>query len=841
MSPSAQLVYQAGSLEIDAGRRELRVRGAPIPIGGRAFEIIEALVQSAGELVTKDELLRRVWPGALVEESTLQVHISAIRKALGQDRAILQTASGRGYRLLGRWSTKPGEARQGEASEGPVDLLPARAAAEPVQSNLPAVPAELIGRAAAVQHVRDLMSAYRIVTLTGPGGIGKTTLALEIAHILSPDFEGNVWLVELGSLSDASLVAASVASVLGLQLGGSDVSPVALARAIGGRKVLLVIDNCEHVIDAASGLLETMVRLCPAVSVLATSRELLRIDGECIYRLPPLDFPGQDVSEADHNQILEKSAVRLFIARATTWHSGCPRRDELSTIASICRRLDGIPLAIEFAAARAATFGVVEVLSRLDDRFALLTSGRRTALPKHRTLRATLDWSYELLSAPERQLLQRLAIFAAAFSLAAANAVTGNEEAPSPDIADAIANLVAKSLVAADDTGPAARFRLLETTRAYALEKLTSSCELQQFARRHAEYYRRSLERTADERTARPVHIADLGNAHAALEWCFGVNGDVALGVGLAAVAAPIFLAMSLVSECCRWSRRALLALPDAARGGREEMHLQAALGMSLMYSRGSSEEVRDALNRSLAIAEERGDVRTQLLLLVPLHMFHLRIGGFKASQVYANRASAVSGEIGDPSVIALAHYLSGVSMQLMGDLHGARAEFEEALRHQPGSERTSMIYLGYDYRNWASVFLARTLWLLGHPAQATALIRQTVQAAQIMGHPLTLTIVLQRAASVFLWLGDARSAEEQIDRLVSLAEAYSLGPYLAMGRGFKGQLAILRGDAEGGVESLRVCLEQLHSARYEVMTTLFNISLAQASGRSVDLMRAWH
>jgi predicted ATPase len=383
-------------------------------------------------------------------------------------------------------------------------------------------------------------------------------------------------------------------------------------------------------------------------------------------------------------------------------------------------------------------------------------------------------------------------------------------------------------LVTADNTGPAARFRLLETTRAYAFEKLTSSGALRQFARRHAEYYRSTLERMGGDRGARAVHIADLGNVHAALEWSFGVNGDPELGVGLAAAAAPIFLAMSLITECHRWSRRALRNLPDTARGGNEEMHLQAALGMSLMYSHGSGDEVRDALNRSLAIAEERGDVRTQLLLLVPLHMFHLRIGGFKASLIYANRASAVSGKIGDPSVIALARYLSGVSMQLMGNLHGARAEFEEALRHHPGSDHTSMVYLGYDYRNWASVFLARTLWLLGHPAQADALIRRTVQAAQSAGHTLTLTVVLQRAASVFLWLGDLPSAEEHIDWLVSLAEAHSLAPYRAMGRGLKGQLAILRGDAEDGVKSLIVCLEQLHSARYEVMTTLFNISLVQ-------------
>ena len=523
MPAQARSVYEAGAWEIDTPRRELRARGRPVSIGGRAFGIIEALVRSAGQLVTKGALMEQVWPGVFVEESTLQVHISAIRKALGSDRAMLRTISGRGYCLLGAWTVRQGVDQS-------VGNAPASRATAPVRSNLPAAISDLIGRDASIQRVRDLMSAYRVVTLIGPGGIGKTRLAFEIARLLLPESDRDVWLVQLASLSDAGLVAAAIAIALGLHIGGNGSSTEAVARAIGGRKLLLVIYNCEHVIDAAAKVVETLIRMCPAVSVLATSREVMRVEGECTYRVPPLEYPARASSDQGSDQIPQTSAEKLFIARIAASQSDFQHQDELPAIAAICRRLDGIPRAIEFAAARAATLGVGQVLSRLDDRFDLLTSGRRTALPRHRTLRATLDWSHELLSGSERLLLRRLAIFADAFSLEAAAAVTASGETPAEETADGIANLVAKSLVSADNNGAVWNFRLLETTRAYALEKLTEAGESRRLARRHAEYYRGLLEGVEVAWKAKHAHLADLGNVRAALEWCFGVNGDAELG-----------------------------------------------------------------------------------------------------------------------------------------------------------------------------------------------------------------------------------------------------------------------------------------------------------------------
>jgi non-specific serine/threonine protein kinase len=422
-----------------------------------------------------------------------------------------------------------------------VALDPTWTTVQPFLINIPAAASEVIGRTTAAQQVQDLLSAYRIITLTGPGGIGKTVLALEVARSLLRAFQGDCWLADLLSLSDPGLISAMVAGVLDLKLGGDDISPKSVARAIGSKKRLLVLDNCEHVIDAAARLAETIVRTCPHACVLATSREVLRIEGEHVYRVPPLDVPLQH--EKESGSILGHSAVQLFIARARALDSGfSPQGENLRTIAAICRRLDGIPLAIEFAAARAAMLGPELVLSRLDERFGLLTAGARTALPRHQTLRATLDWSYELLPEPERCLLRRLGIFAGGFTLDAANAVMSDQGYTASALLEQIANLVAKSLVTLDGSAPAGRWRLLETIRAYALEVLAESGETEPVARRSAEFFR-DLVRPAMHDSRVPPTAEDMvrygreiDNVRAALHWSFSSAGDAAIGIALAAV-----------------------------------------------------------------------------------------------------------------------------------------------------------------------------------------------------------------------------------------------------------------------------------------------------------------
>src|SRR5206468_5221438 len=299
-------------------------------------------------------------------------------------------------------------------------------------------------------------------------------------HLL-PRFSDGAFVAELGPLSSPELVPATVASALDLTHVAGTVSLEGVAGAVGTKKLLLVIDNCEHVIEAAAGMAEALLRATPGASLVATSREPLRVSGEYVYRVPPLDLPAED--NQDMEDVLRHGAVRLFVSRA---HAAEPRYVAEGPVAAatvaICRRLDGIPLAIELAATRIVAFGVDGVAARLDDRFRLLTGGRRT-LPRHQTMRATLDWSYELLSESERVVLRRLGVFVGAFTLDAASAVAASADLPASEVADSVANLVGKSLVSTDVGGAMVQYRLLETTRAYAREKLVGSAEFDHFAR----------------------------------------------------------------------------------------------------------------------------------------------------------------------------------------------------------------------------------------------------------------------------------------------------------------------------------------------------------------------
>jgi len=815
-----------GPFKLVVSERLLTKGGVRVELGARAFDILIALISAPNEVLNKKGLMSRVWPDVTVEEGSLRVQMANLRKALGDGKdgaRYITTVPGRGYCFVAPLSRASSQ-RDGSPIGAP----------EFPHANLPNRLGRMIGRDGDVLKLSAELTASRFVTIVGAGGVGKTTVAIAVAHHLADAFAGSVLFVDFGMLSDPKLAATTIASMLGLSVQSDDAMPSLIAY-LRDKRLLLILDTCEHLIEAIAPLAASIVEAAPHVHILATSRETLRVEGEHAYRLDALPYPPDEpglTAEAVH----QFPATQLFVERAVASGANLSVSDlEAPIVADICRKLDGVALAIVLAARHVESYGLQQTAKLLDQRLTLLWQGSRTAPPRQKTLHAALDWSYGLLSELERLVLRRLAVFVGHFTLDAALEVVTSSTLNRSSVFAAIDSLVAKSMVATHPVGAMMRYRLLDTTRAYALDISVDDAEATDLAVRHATYYHRWLEQNGTEWATlstgveRTPHFAALNNVRAALEWSFGERGDLGIGVGLATAAAPVFLAMSLLAECHRWSERAIRALDNKSRGGLQEALLQTALGVSLMFTRGGQDAALVALNRSLAIAEAGGGQLEEVRVQGSLSMFYLRAGNFKAALNHANRCSALARATNDEFAIELARSVLGTSLHLTGNLVSARVELEAALACSPrGQLRTTAIHLGFEGKYLAGTVLARTLWLQGHPTQAVARAHQAVKDAAAMDHSLTLSIALIWAISVFLWAADLRSAEEHVDWVISRATSNSLAPYLSVGQGFRGELAVRRGDVNRGIEILRDSLRALHATPYELLTTPLYISLVQ-------------
>jgi len=829
--PSVQREWISfGPFRLVVSERRLEKSGVPISLGGRAFDILNLLTERAGDVVSKKEIFDRVWPKITVDEVSLRVHIAALRRALSDNREAdryVTTVAGRGYCFVAPL-TRSVPIRKLETNRADPDTLPSKLQ-------------RMIGRTDVVEEVCKRLKKNRFITIVGPGGIGKTTVAVSVAHALFEEFGQALYFFDLGPLSDPQLVPNAIASALRLVLQSQEVMP-SLINFLRDKRLLLVLDSCEHVIKAAAEITEQIFSGAPKVHILATSREALRVEGENVFQLAPLDCP----SEGDDTvaEVLRFSAPQLFVERVVAaGHNFTPTDVEAALIGDICRRLDGIALAIELAAGCVGAFGLEQTATLLDSRFEFLQYGKRTALVRHQTLRATLDWSHDLLTEQERIVLRRLAVFVGFFTLDSAKDVAAEGEIAGESVLSIIASLVGKSLVYTDASKLAVRYRLLDTTRAYALQKLLDSNEAGNVVRRHAEYFCKFLEKLSASGAFNDVdNVAGLrehlGNVRAALEWAFISSGDATFAVALAAVAVRLFMALSLLAECTRWADRALGILTQKQRGSNVELELQAALGLSLMFTQGNSHEAGIALVRALDVAEELEDFATQLKVLGRLHIFHERIGEYLPALKFAQRGISVAAELGDPIGIAEAHSAMGISRHLEGQNARARAHLDAALVNAPTSKSINAFHFGFEFRNRAKIALARTLWLQGFPDQAIATARETVQEARAFNHPVTHCIALIWAINVLIWSGDYLGANEYINDFVANADRYSLAPYQAVGRGLRGQILIKQGEIKPGIELLQSALAAVHANRYELMTSEFNATLAEgltAAGRGTQ------
>jgi predicted ATPase/DNA-binding winged helix-turn-helix (wHTH) protein len=834
-SQGGTTIIRFGHCQLFTNRRELIVDGVPVALGNRAFDVLRMLVAAGGHLVTKDEILNRVWQGIVVEENTLQVQITRVRRALGHDRGFLKTVSRRGYRFVAEVT------RADEVGEGTAEVaatIEALAHEREKRTNLPAVTSLLLDREAELAEVVRLTAAHRLVTLTGAGGIGKTRLAIEAARHLQSQHPDGAWLVELGPLTDPDLVWVTVATALRLTLpAGASLDD--LAYSLRTKHLLIVLDNCEHVIEAAASVAERLVRGTPTVRVLATSRQPLRAEGEQVYQVPCLNVPPKETEDPD--EVLRHGAVQLFVARARAAEPQFSTDHRvIAAIAEVCRRLDGIPLAIELASARAATLGVAELAARLDDLFRLLTHGRRTALPRHQTLRATLDWSYELLPEVERTVLRRLAVLPGSFMLEAACAVAADGDLTADDVIDSISNLTSKSMIAATLSGALVRYRLLETTRAYALEKLIASDEFDATARRHAEHYRAVFQRAAAEWETQTTddwlaaHAGRIDNVRAALDWAWSTRGDAAIGVALTAGALPLWIQLSLWDECGARVDRALANLDQAySHGTNDEMQLWAARAWSLFNAKGPVPETVAAWTNALQMAEHLAHVDYQLRALWGLWACHLARGEYPNALALADRFAQLAQGQSDPTDALVGERMKGSSLHYLGDQTGARYHFDRWLdQYVPPVRRSHSVRFQFDQHIVARLTLARTLWLQGLPDQALDLARSSVEDARAIDHGVSLSYALAfGACPVAFWVGDLSTAEHFVTLLREVSTRPGLRGWNDWVRYFEGVLAIRRGDGDSGLPLMRGALDTLGARTIALQSPAFMGEFAAALG----------
>jgi predicted ATPase len=679
-------VYRFGRLEMRPAARQVMVDNQPAHLGSRAFDVLLALIERRERIVPKDELLDVVWPGLVVEENNLQVQISALRKLLGANA--IATIPGRGYRFTL------------EATHVNPELDTSK---ERPTNNLPRQATSFVGRQRELNDVRELLTQNRLVTLVGAGGIGKTRLSLHVAaHVLDAYPEG-VWLVELGSIIDPLLVPLAVAQILGIDERSSIPLSDTLCGQLKSRKVLLVLDNCEHLIEACATLVDALIKRTAEVRILATSREPLQVNGEQVMPLLPLSLPNRLSSVEEWARA---ESVQLFVERARLQLPGFVLlAHQAAAVAELCVRLDGIPLAVELAAARVRSLSVTEISARLVDRFRLLVEGARGAPPRQQTLRATLDWSYGLLAEPKRIVLRRLAVFMGDFRLDSACSIASDETINEDGVVDIVAQLVTRSLVVADTSSAVVRFRLLETTRVYALEKLQEAGESDRIKRRHALHFCDWFDRASDDWLAmtdadwRARYLPERDNVRAALEWALSEGGDSAIGIALAGAAGAVLLGF----EDRQWMETAIERIDPGTPSSD-----QARLWLWHGVARTSSPAMASAaFAKAIALYRQIDDVSGLGHALSRQGGRLAFMGRFEQAAKVLEEAFPVLERTRRPK--ALASYFEGLGFlrMLAGDAAEGRRSIEKALLlyRRAGAPRNALNMLS---------MLAESAWALG-------------------------------------------------------------------------------------------------------------------------------
>jgi predicted ATPase/class 3 adenylate cyclase len=772
-----------------------------------------------GQVVNRCARLRAIGHGG----QTLASHATyeLVRDGL-PDGASLRDLGSHRLRDLAR----PEQVWQLLGEELPADFPPLRSLDARLH-NLPVQLTTFVGREMQTLEVGRLVRSSSLLTLTGAGGCGKTRLALQVAADVLDDFADGIWLTELARLTDPQLVAQEVARVT----GAPDDSTGVLDRLVShlrAKSTLLVLDNCEHVVDACAEMATTLLETCPGVRILATSREALGVAGETAWRVPSLTIP--DVRHLPTPEAMTQyEAIRLFVDRAVQARSDfCVNNDNAPAVAEICHRLDGIPLAIELAAARMRMLTAQEIHARLDDRFRLLTGGSRTALPRQQTLRALIDWSYDLLSERERTLLRRLSIFMGRFTLEGAEHVCADDEIDDLSILDLLGELVDKSLVLAEENHQT-RYRMLETVRQYVREKLVDSGDAVRMREAHMRYFAElapTLVRIGVLREKLDAVEAEHDNIRAALEWSIG-EADARSALQLAGALAPFWRIRAYRQEGARWLLSAL-ELPGEVEPGLRAKALGDAGALLLSADESRAEELlRAGYELYEALGDPAGMSRT----------IHLRAnlacarGDYELGVSLFERTLELNREAGNPRAIAAS--LNALGNLAMGsDFDLARTRFEEGL--SMARELGDSFIATQLTANLGS--LAREE---GDRPEARRLLRQAVQMSRDDGNIMMLRYNLSTLATVEIEDGALDLARSYLEEICRLARDSREPSEEATGQVQLGLLALHEADLDGAAVRFDRAIELSGTAGYQGTTILAVGGLVEVDIQRGDLRSA--
>ena len=669
---AAERDYVFGPFRLRQRARLLLHDGVPVPLTSRAFDLLAILLESAGRVVPREDLLSRVWPSGRVHDNNLAVQVSALRRALGRTQAghpYIVTVPGRGFQFVAPVVVEAGHE------------VRATGRGENGQGNLPLPANRLIGRAELVAEVVTGLQAARLVTLVGPSGIGKTRIAEAVALDLASAFPDGAWLIDLAALGDPALIPATIARTLGLSVGAEDGVRDSVMRQLKPRSALLVLDNCEHLRSAVAALAGDLIEACPGLRLLATSLERLDLPAERVCQVGNLALPPAGAA-MPAEELLGYAACELFVERAGSLDRRFVLGDaDVPILAEICQRLDGIPLAIELAASRQPILGLAQVRRGLDDRFRLLVGGERVALSRHLTLLAAHDWAWSLLAEPVQRSLARLSVFAGGFDLAAAVAILADDRPGAADeIVDHIVGLAERSLLSIDPGEPARRYRLLESTRAYAAKHLAGEGAAAAIRQAHATYFAERFEAAEHAWETEPTEAwfaalaRDLDNLRAALAWSFAEGGDAALGRRLCAASLHLWFAAKSVPEYRHWLDRALAAPPDPTGPLAARLWFARARAVLALQTR------KDAAERAIELARVAGETGTLGRALALEGEVLRRSGDLDGAAAVLTEAASLLATVQAIKSCADASQQLAIIRFHQGDLAGSRALNADAL-----------------------------------------------------------------------------------------------------------------------------------------------------------------